>query len=418
MRDPHQNIFYYYRGPSKKNQDTLFDIQVEDNTTKSLINILEICHDIGFDELLNSFLRQIDAPKRPVVGFKLQKGLERSRPDAIINLSDYAVHIESKVAAALNLDQIKRHLKDIGSQDKLVVITNNCDDSEALSSIDDPRVIYLRWADLHRICLQTLSTIKGDKKSSPIAHLIEQFLDYLEVIVMTDFSGFRDADFDFWVDPNPNYVPILKKKLEAFANIIKANLPSAIANEYAFIKAGNVSRNVKDDRFAWVAIKRPKNNKDIFNQCNFTIEVSKGSLDINTVIRNGRTSQKSTSIGVFYNKLINNPEKFLDILRNIKLDARMVISKRLPKTGERIMPGNERWVQFFDMKLKDISSKSDIDYLRKVLEKADAKPSSPGVHVRYSIDRGEKILGEPDRLQEEIIKTITLFRPILKYLED
>jgi len=96
----------------------------------------------------------------------------------------------------------------------------------------------------------------------------------------------------------------------------------------------------------------------------------------------------------------------------------MVISKRLPKTGERIMPGNERWVQFFDMKLKDISSKSDIDYLRKVLEKADAKPSSPGVHVRYSIDRGEKILGEPDRLQEEIIKTITLFRPILKYLED
>lgn len=418
MKDPHQNIFYYYRGPSKKNRETLFDVQVEDNTTKSLINIFELCHELGFEELLSAFLRTIGAPRGPAVEFKLQKGLETSRPDALIEFPTYSIHIESKVCASLNFDQIQRHLKNIGSKDRLVVITNNNCDNATLKATRDLRLTYLRWADIHRICLETISHNKSDKKNSAVIQLIKKFVDYLEVIVMTDFYGFKDADFDFWVDPNPNYVPILKKKLQAFANIIKANLPKDIAKEYSFIKPGNVSRNTRDDRFAWVAIKRPQNKRDVFNQCNFTIEVSKSSLDINAVIRNGRTTQESTPIGVFHNKLANNSEDFLDIIRNIKIDARIVISRRLPKTGERIMPGNERWVQFYEMKLKDISDKSDIDYLRKILEKADAKPSSPGVHVRYSIDRGEKILGEPDRLQEEIIKIITLFRPILKYLED
>jgi len=418
MRDPHQNIFYYYRGPSTKKDNTLYDIQIEDNTTKSFINILELSHDIGFDELLNAFLREISASKRLTTGFRLQKGLERSRPDAVINLSDYTIHIESKVGAALYLDQIKRHLRNIGPQDKLVVITNNYSDRDLLKEIHDSRVVYIRWADLHRICLQTISEIRQDKKNTLIVHLIKQFVNYLEVIVMTDFCGFNDADFDFWVNPNPNYVPILKKKLQAFANIIKENLPGDIANEYSFIKPGNVSRNVKDDRFAWVAIKRPKNNRDIFNQCNFTIEVSRGSLDINAVIRNGRTTQQSTSIGVFYDKLTRNPDGFLAVLKKIKIDASLIISKRLPKTGDRIMPGNERWVEFFNMSLKDISSRTDIDYIRKILEKADAKPSSPGVHVRYSFDRGEKVLADPDQLQEEIIRTISLFRPVLKYLED
>ena len=208
MKDPHQNIFYYYRGPSSKGDDTLFDIQVEDNTTKSLINIIELCHDIGSDELLYAFIREIGAPKRPVTGFKLQKSLERSRPDAVIDLSDYTVHIESKVGAAVDLGQIRRHLKDIGSQDRLVVISNKVGDGELLKEIHDTRVAYLRWADIHRICLQIISTIRGDRKNSHIVHLIKQFIDYLEVIVMTDFCGFKEADFDFWVDPNPNYVPI------------------------------------------------------------------------------------------------------------------------------------------------------------------------------------------------------------------
>jgi hypothetical protein len=41
MNDPHKNIFYYYRGPSsRENEEIIYDSQIEDNTTKALINCL------------------------------------------------------------------------------------------------------------------------------------------------------------------------------------------------------------------------------------------------------------------------------------------------------------------------------------------------------------------------------------------
>ena len=418
MRDPHQNIFFYYRGPSKNREVSLYDFQVEDNTTKSLINILEFCCQAGYADLFNNFLGLVNASRRPVVYFKLQKGLSDSRPDALIDLADYNIHIESKVRARLDIGQIKRHLKDIGKQDVLVVITNNRQDKKHISEIGDQRLRYLDWAEVHKLCLKSIEAIRGDRRMVAILHLIEQFIDYMEVVVMTEFNGFKNSDFDFWVDPNPYYVPILRKKLEALATIIKEKLPRDIGQEYSFIKPGNITRSGKDERFAWVAIKRPKDGKDIFNQCNFTIEVSKSCLDINTVIRNGRTHQIRTPIGVFYNKITNNPERFLQVIKGIKQEARIVVSRRLPRAGKRIMPGNEKWVKFFDMKLSDIANKQDVLYLGDVLKKADKDPGAPGIHFRYSIDRGSKVLVDPAALEKEIISTITEFKPILAYLEE
>jgi hypothetical protein len=417
MRDPHQNIFYYYRGPSKKQKLSLYDPQVEDNTTKSLINILEFCHKSTFDNLLNSFLKEINAQKKPIVTFLLQKGLDTSRPDAVIDFSDYKIHIESKVRAGLDTDQIKRHLNSIGSQDLLVVITNHPEHKKELEAIGDSRVRYLSWGAMHRLCRNVINNNQTDKKVAAVVQLIKHYVDYLEVVVMTEFNGFNDADFDYWIDPNPYYRPILVKKLEALAKIIRENLPKSISSKYSFIKTGNVSHSIKDERFAWVAIKRPKGVGGIFNQCNFTIEVSKSSLDVNAVVRNGRTYNHRAPLGVFYEKLSNNPNSFISTLRKIKRNGSLIVSRRLPKTGKRIMPGNEKWVSYFEIRIDDISSQDDVRYICDILKKADSKPGAPGIHICHVIDRGNDILTKPDRLKDEIIAAIIDFKPVLDFLE-
>lgn len=421
MRDPHQNIFYYYRGPSKKKEDSLHDIQIEDNTTKSLINILEISHDVDFDMLLNAIMEKIGFRKGNIFSFKLQKGLGSARPDALIDFVDRKLYIESKVRARFDTDQIKRHLEILTPKDILLVITNEQLDSIALASIGDRRIRYLRWADLHKICKHIIANMKINKTNVLMERLLKEFVDYLEVIVMTEFSGITDADFDFWNDPNPAYNPILKKKLVALATVIKEKLPSEISKEYSDIKPGKIARNTKDERFAWVAIKRPKGVGGIFNQCNFTIEISRSSLDVNAVIRNGRTYGEEKPMKVFYEKLSHEKGAFRGIIKNIKADARVVISKRFKKGR------NEWWRWFFDMKLYDIIRDEDVKYLCNVLEKAEQSsipkgmPSGtsvfPGVHFRYSIDRGDKVLSNPAELEKLIIDTISEFKPVLDFLE-
>ncbi|MCK9573863.1 MAG: hypothetical protein M0R20_05670 [Candidatus Omnitrophica bacterium] len=417
MRDPHQNIFYYYRGPSKKAKDSLHDIQIEDNTTKSLINLLEFAHRVNFDPLLKGFIKIVNVPKKGIISFRLQKAEEDSRPDGVINFTNNKVYIESKVRASLVIDQIVRHLRSLTPNDFLLVITNNKNDEAELKELRDSRLRYVSWHDIHQLSLRIANEAKNNKKLIAVLAVLGDFINYLEVIVMTEFSGFKDEDFDFWVTPNVHYIPILKNKLESLAKSIRQNLPPQL-KRYSYVRAGNISRSAQDDRFAWVAIKKPEDKKDILNQCNFTIEVSKSSLEINAVIRNGRTDNPMKPLGVFYNKLINNPSSFLKVIRRIHKDGRFIICRRLPRYGESIMPGNEKWVNCFEIRLSDITNENDVRYLCEILKKADVRPALPGIHIRSSIDRGSSILTKPDELKKEIITTIVAFKPALDFLED
>jgi len=411
MRDPHQNIFYYYRGPTKKKVDSIYDIQIEDNTTKSLVNLIEFCHKVDFDLIPKALFELFDTKTRPILNFKLQKSEKHSRPDALIQLDNRAIYIESKVRASLDIEQIKRHLKSLSIEDILVVVTNSVTDRKRISNIQDQRVRHITWADIHAKCVKALHQVKDDKKHLAKINLVNQFIEYLEGIVMTEFCGFRNDDFDFWIDYNQEYVPILKNKMSALAKAIMENLPERVKNIYSFIRVGNIAQTVRDERHAWVAIKKPAGN-DIFNQCNFTIEVSKDDLNINTVIRNGRAENSNTPIGVFYRKLETHGE-FLKVIKKINKNTDFIIFRRLPKSGKRIMPGNERWVKYFSIKLKDINTVDDVEYLRKVMLKTEF----PGIHFKFSIPRGDKVLRQPIELKQEIISTICEFKPILDWLE-
>lgn len=416
MKDPHQNIFYYYRGPTKKGADDLHDIQIEDNTTKALINLLEFAKRVDFSPLLKNFLKLINVPQKQITSFRLQKHEERSRPDGVINFADNKVYIESKVAAHLDLDQVSRHSESLGPNDVLVVITNNGTDGDKISELNNPQIRYISWKGIHQNFLSIANEMRDNRRLVPVFEVLKDFINYLEVIVMTEFSGFKDEDFDFWIPPMDNhYIPILKSKLESLATSIRKELPAEL-NKYSYVRVGNISKSKHDERSAWVVIKKPDNKKDILNQCNFTIEVSKSSLEINAVIRNGRSSEKWKPLGIFYNKLSSEPEKFLKVIKATNKENSLVVSRRIPKSGA-VLRGNEIWKSFFEISLQDIDKEDDVRYLCQILKKADGKHSFPGMHFKYSIDKGDPILSNPDELKKKIISTIVDLKPILDFIE-
>lgn len=418
MGNLHQNVFYYYRGPSSGETDEWLDPQVEDNTTKALANVLELLKDLEFMTLAEKLTAQMGVPKRRLLSCRLQQSGVSSRPDAVLNYGDFSVYIEAKVRAKLSIDQIRRHLKGAGTKDFLLLISNRSSDKTKLGEIGNGKLRFLSWAWIHKMCVDTLRDIKAVKSLKAAYLVLRQFAEYLEVVVLTEFNGFRDEDFDFWVHRDPFYIPFLKRKLDALAEMIKQDLPANIKRVYSETKIGNIARRAEDQRHAWVAIKKPGDKKDVFNQCNFTLEVSRATLEINAVIRNGHVTDRRHPIGIFYHKLRQDPDDFLKIIRAIPKGACISVSKRMPKTGVRIMPGNEVWEEFFEMRLSELTRQEDVEYLLEILKKADRPPAMPGIHVRSSIPRGEKILSDAVALKRRIIEVMAGFLPLLSFLEE
>ena len=84
MRGRHHNVFYYFRGPSaaagsSRGDEETRHRQVEDNTTKALINVL----DCGLAEITEGFLERFvpKASRKGIAGaeFYLQRAVRRPR---------------------------------------------------------------------------------------------------------------------------------------------------------------------------------------------------------------------------------------------------------------------------------------------------------------------------------------------------
>ena len=399
MNDPHKNIFYYYRGPSPRdNEEIIYDRQIEDNTTKALINCLEYSSENLLEHFLNYFEIEIKNKSKPQ--FLLQVSLSKGRPDAVIKFVSNSIFIENKVGANVKKKQISNHKAELEDNDILILITNNTEDRVVAEEMD---VKYINWNEIYK-CFKEYEAKNRNEK-----FLIEQFLNYLEVIGLSDFTGFNNDDFDFFINNIDDYKPIVKNKIEKFGNLIYESLSPEIKKIYIERYIGNIPKNAEN---IWFAIRKNQKERDILKHCNFNIKMDSDTLMFNTVIRDGKYNQKNP-IGILYKKIKNDFDGFLNLLKSLNKNSYLKVFKRVPRSGKSILRGNEMWVLLSTLTLEIITDET-IDYFLALLESIEF----PGIYIGSSIKRGDTVLKNPEELVEIGKGVFEEGYKILKYLED
>jgi hypothetical protein len=393
--DPHKNIFYYYRGPSKRQEDEInYDTQIEDNTTKALINCLEKSSDNLFNHFTDYF--NLDFKHKSKPQYQLQVSKSKSRPDALIKSSTHSLYIESKVAAGISIGQLRNHMSELRENETLILISKD-------DFVNDIGIKHIKWSDIHK-CFSIFEVNCLKEK-----FIIREFTKYLEVIGLSDFIGFENDDFDYFINGIDDYKPIVKNKLIQFSNMVYKELDDEIKSVYTDRHIGLFSKHPEGG--AWFGIRQDQKEKNIFKHCNFTIEIDADSIKFNTVIRDGRYNEKKP-VGIFYKKIKNNYDKFLLILKSFRNEYCFYISKRVPKSGKSIMPGNERWVQLAALSL-EIVNYDTIDYIMMMLKKIEF----PGIHIGLNVKRTDPAIEEPENLVLIGKKAIEEQYKVLKFLK-
>lgn len=271
---PYNNIFFYYRGLSM-HMPGEGDRQIEDNTTKALINTLELSH----KELLRALLKALNIPHETTdeIKFELQVAKDDSRPDAAIVIGDLEVLIESKVHISLSPDQILNHLKAV-EKGFVVCITNRESDISIVRNLKKDNLRFISWLEIYCLFRKSLNSAT-DQISS---FMIKQFLEYLEIINMAPFTGWNKKDFEAFLriedDPKRELRLRVKNKLSQFTKDLHVSLEKSKVIKDHELYIINVHKN--SDEICGVIARPPVTKRINIPHYNFILDSDAFSLAI------------------------------------------------------------------------------------------------------------------------------------------
>lgn len=277
--DLHHNVFGYYRGPSRRMTGDALEVhrQVEDNTTKALINTLELADE---DELGRRFVRRF-APELPAFGgrvdYRLQPGTP-STPGAAIRLLGISVLGEtdseapvdgsggSRPDAALVLDGVGALVIEVKTVDRL--------DSGQLArharewGADPAAVRLVRWAEIWEWAREE----RVRSASGLSRFLLSQLCDYLEQIGLAPWAGFTEGDFAFFVAPSADRAAAIRNRMGGLWPRVLAGLEPKERASLLPVEVGRLSPVV-----VWAQTNRAQ------RLVNFSAELYAEELQLNVV---------------------------------------------------------------------------------------------------------------------------------------
>lgn len=186
-------------------------------------NIFIRKYDVAENKLTEAFIRFLACLETPTlirilkhwgiknvgknITFDMQLKGENNIPDAVINSTTFAIHIEVKRTDPLRLSQLKRHAKflqqSFASSKLLLMISPDSYEIETIkirwrNSAESHYIMsrFISWTEIWHI-LQKLKK----QYTSKDKFLLIQFIDYLKeekVVIMT--QGFQKKDYIVWTD--------------------------------------------------------------------------------------------------------------------------------------------------------------------------------------------------------------------------
>jgi hypothetical protein len=295
VRGRHHNCFYYYRGPSRASasaEETRHHQQVEDNTTKALINVLEY----SLPEVTVDFLKRfapelasangtrfgyflqggpdaLEAKGRTLLGISLMgeveagtivpaSGPEGSRVDAAISTPNGLLAIEVKAVDYLDGAQLARHAERWSIGGPLPTKDGGYK--------PPPSWLFTAWADIWRWANES----QGQVYDPVSKFLLGQFCDYLQILGFAPWAGFRSEDFDFFAHPTWEQQVIVKNRMAGLWERVLHDLPGREAETLRPIHIGRLSLN---HGIAWSQTNRGQAG------ANFTVELNADELQLNLV---------------------------------------------------------------------------------------------------------------------------------------
>ncbi len=417
MSNFYHNIFYYYRGAQESDKNR--ERQLEDNTTKALINTLEY----GGRKVRNGFLEWIGVEKPENIRFELQKktigkgrierkskrvllalvpaegkatplvesGKQESRPDAWIYGDDFAVLIESKVVGYLDADQMRYHFQKLTIGEKRFPV---CEERT--------------WAELHAFFKSLTPELTENSR-----WIVNQFMRYLEYCNMTDFTGFEKEIFDFFfIHDSEESKKWVKETIKSFAEETSQSL-KAVEPFYEDYDVGSLSlkkmQTKEEENHAWAAF-GPKDSK-YRNYAHQTIILNSQGIEVLVNV------ELKSAVDRLKEKVLRDKQTFVEIIRNLKPEASMVVQLQERK---QIQASLYSYHQVFAIEVdylkKDELGEHGFDYLVTMLQKIPL----PYFTVKAKISRSAvlSMKDQKKQLVEKVIHIMTEFHSMVRYINE